>query len=194
MFRMKIVPLVFILVASTALDALAQYPLGFVKGSRVRLSMANDEGAVRTYGGPERPKRWIGTVVSIGADSLTIDLEGREERLQLPFSSISKIETYIGPSEKGPLFWKGFGIGFLIGGGVGVLAGYASGDDEPGFVAFTAAGKALFAGVFLGLLGATLGGIVGVANANKQWEEVPNLELGVWPQPGGLGVSVAFGF
>jgi hypothetical protein len=58
-------------------------------------------------------------------------------------------------------FLKGLGQGFLIGAVPGALIGLLSGDDSGGFIRFTAGQKALIGGLFLGLAGATVGGLVG---------------------------------
>ncbi len=52
---------------------------------------------------------------------------------------------------------QGAGYGFSIGGIVGAVGGYASGDDEPSIVSFQAEEKALI----LGGLGGIIGGLIG---------------------------------
>ena len=56
--------------------------------------------------------------------------------------------------------WTGIGIGFLVGAGVGVISGFASGNDQEGFLSFSAEDKALRGGMILGAVGALIGGIV----------------------------------
>jgi hypothetical protein len=60
---------------------------------------------------------------------------------------------------------KGMGEGIIIGGGIGVLLGFLSGDDEEGFIRFTAAEKALALGVVLGGAGLIIGTIAGIASS-----------------------------
>jgi hypothetical protein len=58
-------------------------------------------------------------------------------------------------------FWNGLGFGLLIGGGGGAVAGFASGDDPPGFMSFKASEKAAIFAVALGGIGMIVGGIGG---------------------------------
>jgi len=61
--------------------------------------------------------------------------------------------------------WKGIGYGLLGGAVIGVLVGYLLGDDPPimgtGPILMTDDEKALGYGFYIGLFGATLGGIIG---------------------------------
>lgn len=54
-------------------------------------------------------------------------------------------------------------IGFAIGAATGAIAGFASGDDPPGFFALTAGEKALAVGLLGGAVGTITGLIIGVA-------------------------------
>lgn len=68
---------------------------------------------------------------------------------------------------------KGTLIGFAIGGTVGAVVGFASGNDEPkGFQIWTltAGQKALVFGASVGAIGALVGGIVGAARSSKDKE------------------------
>jgi hypothetical protein len=58
-------------------------------------------------------------------------------------------------------FFKGLGLGLVIGGGSGALLGLASGDDKSGWFSMTAGEKAAVGGLGFGILGALAGGIVG---------------------------------
>lgn len=58
-------------------------------------------------------------------------------------------------------FWSGAGTGFLIGLGTGIVVGLASGNDQSGFIKFSAGEKAFVLGSMLGLSGALVGGVVG---------------------------------
>ena len=58
-------------------------------------------------------------------------------------------------------FFKGLGLGLVIGGGSGALLGLASGDDKPGLFSMTAGEKTAVGGLGFGILGALAGGIVG---------------------------------
>jgi hypothetical protein len=58
-------------------------------------------------------------------------------------------------------FLKGLGQGFLIGAVPGAVIGLLSGDDTGGFIRFTAGQKAIFLGLALGSITATVGGVIG---------------------------------
>ncbi|MCB9259062.1 MAG: hypothetical protein H6612_06850 [Ignavibacteriales bacterium] len=60
------------------------------------------------------------------------------------------------------------GNGFLIGAGIGLLLGLASGDDEGSFIRFSAGQKALMGGVAFGLAGALMGSAVGVGLSENE--------------------------
>ena len=56
---------------------------------------------------------------------------------------------------------RGVWIGALTGASVGVIAGFVSGDDEPGFFSATKEEKALGAGITFGVLGSGIGALIG---------------------------------
>ena len=58
---------------------------------------------------------------------------------------------------------KGVWIGALSGAVVGAIAGYASGDDEPGWFSSTAEEKAAGGAIFLSFPGAGIGALIGSA-------------------------------
>ena len=58
------------------------------------------------------------------------------------------------------------GMGALVGGGVGVILGVASGDDPKGsFLGFSAGEKAALAGAALGATGLVIGLVVGIVQS-----------------------------
>ncbi len=57
-------------------------------------------------------------------------------------------------------FWSSVGTGFLIGAGGGAVIGLFSGNDESGFIRFTAGEKALLLGGSFGVAGAIIGGVI----------------------------------
>ena len=59
------------------------------------------------------------------------------------------------------------GWGFLSGAVIGGLIGFASGDDEGGFVSFSKEEKALGGGVALGLVGGLIGLIAGIFSSTN---------------------------
>lgn len=68
-------------------------------------------------------------------------------------------------SGKGAL--EGLGVGILIGFSAGAVIGLTSGDDEPGFLSFTAEEKASILGVTFGALGGIFGLIAGATSGHK---------------------------
>ncbi len=64
----------------------------------------------------------------------------------------------------------GMGKGLLVGGGSGILIGLASGDDEPGFLSFSAEAKAALLGTLLGGAGLIVGGIAGATTSTREKE------------------------
>ena len=74
-----------------------------------------------------------------------------------------------GESKVGPAL----GTGILIGAGAGLLMGAFSGDDEKGFVSFTAGQKALALGAVLGTVGAVIGLIAGATESTSDQTFVP---------------------
>lgn len=54
-------------------------------------------------------------------------------------------------------FKKGIGVGGGSGIAIGTLLGFASGDDPPGFLSFSAGEKAFILGTFLGFTGGVIG-------------------------------------
>lgn len=111
-----------------------------------------------------------GRVTRVGETTLTISMPGGVT--EVPFDSVSTLEVLVRPAD-GKKWLKGAGIGFLIGAGVGAAMGLASGDDESGFISFSAEEKAVIAGVGLGVIGALLGGIIGALDGRERWAEVP---------------------
>ncbi len=75
---------------------------------------------------------------------------------QISVSNINEIKL----RRKGKL-GNGVLYGTLIGASIGVILGYASGDDKAGFLSITAGEKATFLGIFFSLPGAIIGGIIG---------------------------------
>ncbi len=69
---------------------------------------------------------------------------------------------------------KSAGLGLLIGASVGAILGYASGDDEKGWFAFTAGQKALMYGGGLGITGGIFGLIIGQGSREDVLFEIKN--------------------
>jgi len=58
---------------------------------------------------------------------------------------------------------RGLRTGFLSGFAIGGIIGLASGDDQTGFIRFSAGEKALVGGLFTGIIGSIIGAVIGGA-------------------------------
>jgi hypothetical protein len=81
-----------------------------------------------------------------------------KEMQRFEYNDLGKAEIY----KKGKV-GRSVLTGLLIGGAIGAIIGYASGDDTNSFIAFTAGEKAFGLGVGVGGLGAITGLILGLA-------------------------------
>jgi hypothetical protein len=81
-------------------------------------------------------------------------LKLNELAFSLPFNEIDTIVI-----EKKGHFWSGLGGGFLVGGGIGTIIGWASAEDDDDWIDSKA--MALIGGVTLGVCGASIGGLIG---------------------------------
>jgi len=99
-----------------------------------------------------------GELIAVKKDSLLLLAGGpiADTDLTVALNEIKEIKIV-----KKSRLWNGLGYGLLIGGGGGALVGFASGDDPPGWVSFTAPQKAMLCGVVFGGLGMILGAIGG---------------------------------
>ncbi len=146
------------------------------------------------------PKRsFMGTVVAVGTDTLSLDTTGRYP-MAIPLTSVASIEMSNGSKRN---IGKGALLGFLVGASSGVLMGAISGSDEPGVTAEermrsnTAELKMLTGGFLLGASGLLWGTIIGAFVETEIWNPVAlyRINLDLAPQhQGGLKLlaSVAF--
>lgn len=81
-------------------------------------------------------------------------------KIKVPASEVDSI-ILIGESK----VLSSMGWGFLSGAVIGGLIGFASGDDESGFIKFSQEEKALGAGVAIGLVGVLIGLIAGIISS-----------------------------
>lgn len=98
-----------------------------------------------------------GELLTVKDNSLLVMESGSLSGISVDISDVHKIKIL-----KKSRLLKGLGFGLLIGGGSGVLLGFLSGDDSPGWFSMTAGEKALLGGLAFGILGAPIGGIWGV--------------------------------
>ncbi len=114
--------------------------------------------------------------------------------LLVPVASINRLEGSRGRKSNSA---EGAGIGLLVGAATGAIIGLASGDDEPGFITWTAEQKAGVGAVLLGGVGGVIGLIAGATITTDRWNEVPvdRLRVSFAPQRDGrfaLGLSMRF--
>lgn len=83
------------------------------------------------------------------------------EPKEIEISSIERLKF----RSKGKI-GRGIAIGAGAGLALGVIGGYSSGDDEPGFLAFSAEEKAIGAGMTMLSMGAGVGAIIGALKTN----------------------------
>ena len=135
--------------------------------------------------------RWLmGTVVAADERRLVLQVSGRSQPVILRREDISAMVVSEWRRTRG----KGALMGAGIGAGVGLLMGFLSGDDPPGWFAFTAGEKAVMLAVALAPIGVLVGLAVPPA---ERWREVPTdrIRLSLAPaRGGGAAVSLRLAF
>jgi len=162
-----------------------------VPGVRVRVTVQKE----LYWSLSDTKSRLVGTVASIGDNKLMLGYKDQATPLELPFESVTRVE--ISRGSRGPSILKAAGVGLLAGATFGAIIGYTDGDDEPGFLALTAAEKALGGAIVFGAIGLVVGLVVGLVSSGEKWETVPDpfggLDAGISPQRGlSLAVSRRF--
>ena len=118
----------------------------------------------------------VGTVATLGADTLVMQPDHHTDPLRIPVAQITKLEVSSGKKSRvvsgigrGALI--GFAAGAVFGGVVGGAARAAecSGCGDTGVV-----GDAFTVGLVGAAAGAVLGGIIGATETEDRWEEVPS--------------------
>ncbi len=167
------------LVLTASIDLFAQQEPPVAPGDRVRVTAWSVV--------PGRP---VGTIVSLGADTCVVALEGRAEPLMLPLASVTRLEVSRGQRSN---VGKGALTGGLIGTALGLLVGgYVSTDPE--FFGEDAFAKTV---AVLGGVGAGVGLLIGAMSRSDRWQEVPLDRLRVSTVPhrnGGLAIRVSVAF
>ncbi len=155
--------------AAQALDSLSS-------GQRVRLLTGS------------RSPWMVGTIVAVDADSLHLRLSDTTGQVAIKRGAITRLEVSRGMRSSTGSEAR---TGLLIGAGVGAVAGLASGNDQSGFIRFTAGQKALFLGVAGGGVGALLGLIIG-SQPHEHWDRVSLRDARITLVPHGAGVALSF--
>jgi hypothetical protein len=114
------------------------------------------------------------TVLEVNADTMLLREGTGGQEIRVGFTSVDQIAR-----RENRTSWqgakRGAGLGLLVGGLMGAVAGLASGDDEcSGFcvLTLTAEEKAFVLGITGGATGVVLGGVIGLASPGQRWVEV----------------------
>lgn len=95
-------------------------------------------------------------------DNSLILLHEKMGEMYVDIKDIKIIQMYLGTKAK-----EGATIGLLVGGLTGVILGFSSGDDPPGWFSFTSAEKAFFLGLCYGAIGSLVGLCIGSSISNN---------------------------
>lgn len=136
----------------------------------------------------------VGRLVKFGAEDLTLIDSEAGTVLELPISSVTRLEVSHGRRRHGRL-------GLLIGAAVGIPLGLAAISDSAGGCGFTyyapctTADKVWSAGLSGALFGG-LGVLIGHKVVTERWSDAPvdRLRVTVRPERGGGRVAIAFSF
>lgn len=177
-----IATLAMVSLVASASTAFAQTLDSIEAGSRVRVT-APSLGLTEA----------VGTVQQSTTDAVQVQFEFPRRLVTVDRSDITAMDVSVGTRRS---IGKGIGIGVLVGAGSGVLIGLASGDDEEGFIRFSAEEKSLVAGLGLGLVGGVVGLIAGAANRHDVWApaRVDGLGVAIRPRVSSDGVGLVVGF
>jgi hypothetical protein len=166
-------------------------------GERVRLTLAE----TRRPAGAASAGVVTGRLLELTeASAIVITREGAAPTT-VSRTALKRVERSLGRRSRG----AGFGRGFLIGLGTGIvsggLTGLALGSDRPRpgawlDIRFSAKEKAAILGTICGLAGSVLGGVIGAVAPGERWVEVPQgrLQLQLAPRPGGGAVALSLRF
>ncbi len=110
-----------------------------------------------------------GSLLAVHDNSVIVSLSKNRSRFSVnDLSAVAKADIDRVIIEGGSNILHGMGIGGLIGGGVGMVAGLASGDDPPNqWFAFSAGEKAMMGLVAGGVAGALVGTIAGAVTSSS---------------------------
>ncbi len=140
-----IVMLTCVLMVRPAAAQDASDPQSLVPGLRVRIAAPD-----------VAPGKVVGTIDKVDKDSVTIDVPGRQQPIDVPRDKIMNVDVSEGPRSR----WVDVGIGAGAGAAAGAVTCVVANDkSRSGFVNIS---DGVAAGV-CGLLGAALGAVIGAA-------------------------------
>ena len=150
----------------------AAKPPVLASGTRVRATVTDPAKG--------KTKDVTGTLVDLGDTTITMTVSNSRTPLVIPRENIAVLEASVKPSRKGSGALIGLGVGAVLGAAIG----FASGDDPPGIVSFSAGAKAGMGAIVFGPLGAIIGAI---GAPGEQWQAVPpdKVQLGFSRGPRG---------
>ncbi len=190
-----------ILVAILAFTPLASATAQVRPGARVRVTRLPICPPTHTTCVGRSPRQDVGTFVRWSDDTLLVLSNGNT--LALPLDAVTRLDVSRGRKTN---TGKGAEIGFLLGGVVGAVIGYASYEEcvpqgprswsciGPNF---GSEGAALGGALLGGLGGGVVGALIGASSKTDRWQEVPldRVRVSLGPQRDGrfgLGASVRF--
>jgi len=151
--------------------------------SRIRVSVtpsSQQAGDTKTY---------EGNLLDLSEETLTLKRPSKKSPLELQRQDVTEFEMRLQASRKG----RGALIGLAAGAGLGVIMGYASGDDPPpsGWISlsptFTAEQKAVLLATLLGVTGALVGALVSPGSC---WVSIPPDQIRIGYDHRGAGGPV----
>lgn len=113
---------------------------------------------VRVFGPSVVSGGLVGVVVGLVPDTLAIRPAERSDTVVVALSALTRLELSTGQHSH---TLKGAGVGLLLGGVGGWIAGSASGDDRGSWYGYTAREKAHMGAVLFGAAGALVGAAIG---------------------------------
>jgi hypothetical protein len=122
-------------------------------GARVRIEVA----------GPQKPRTFVGTLVSQTADTLELKLEPTGEVVVVPAEQARKLDVSLAQHSGAG---RGAVTGFLIGSVFGLAAGMSCDCARRG-------AASLVLGAMFGGVGTGLGAVLGLASRVDEWTPVP---------------------
>ena len=143
---------------------------------------------VRVHWRSERQPRLVGTWLGVEGSDGRVEVpagKGGVDTTLVPLEAVALLERSTGRTSR---IGAGIGIGGLVGLGLGAMVGLASGDDESGFMQYTAGQKALAGAILGGAVGGLIGGVAGASSAGDRWQVVPLV------RPTGAGAALTIRF